>query len=196
MDCQRAETYVLHQLRHLSPTLYYHGPHHTLDVVAQAESLADAEGITDAEQRAILRTAAFFHDTGFLTTYQGHEEAGCALARQALPAMGYSDKQIESICQLIMATQMPQNPGSSPLAQILCDADLDYLGRPDFLPISNTLLQELQVRGKMTDLRAWQELQVKFLSEHHYWTRTALQRREAGKQAHLAAARAVVKIVD
>ncbi|MBO3269870.1 HD domain-containing protein [Hymenobacter defluvii] len=192
MDCQRAETYVLHQLQHLSPTLYYHGLHHTLDVVAQAESLADAEGVTDAQERILLRTAAFFHDTGFLTTYQGHEEAGCALARQVLPDMGYTPEQIESICQLIMATQMPQNPGTSHLAQILCDADLDYLGRPDFLPISNTLLQELQARGKMQNLRAWQELQVKFLSEHCYWTRTALQRREASKQAHLAAARAVL----
>ncbi|MBC6612101.1 HD domain-containing protein [Hymenobacter sp. BT507] len=192
MDCQRAETYVLHQLQHLSPTLYYHGLHHTLDVVAQAESLADAEGITDAQERALLRTAAFFHDTGFLTTYQGHEEAGCALAHQVLPAMDYAPAQIERICELIMATQMPQAPGDSHLAQILCDADLDYLGRPDFLPISNTLLQELQARDKMQDLRAWQELQVKFLSEHRYWTRTALQRREAGKQAHLAAARALL----
>jgi len=193
MDCQRAETYVLHQLQQLSPTLYYHGLHHTLDVVAQAESLADAESVTDADERAVLRTAAFFHDTGFLTTYQGHEEAGCAMAQQVLPTMGYTNDQIERICQLIMATQMPQNPGSFHLAQILCDADLDYLGRPDFLPISNTLLQELQARGKMADLRTWQELQVKFLSEHRYWTRTALLRREAGKQAHLAAARAVLK---
>ncbi|UOR05302.1 HD domain-containing protein [Hymenobacter aerilatus] len=192
MDCQRAETYVLHQLQHLSPTLYYHGLHHTLDVVAQAESLADAEGVVDVQERALLRTAAFFHDTGFLTTYQGHEEAGCDLARQALPSMGYTADQIGHICRLIMATQMPQNPGDSHLAQILCDADLDYLGRPDFLPISNTLLQELQARGKMQDLRAWQELQVTFLSEHRYWTRTALQRREAGKQAHLTAARAVL----
>jgi len=192
MDCQRAETYVLHQLQQLSPTLYYHGLHHTLDVVAQAESLADAEGITDAAQRAVLRTAAFFHDTGFLTTYQGHEKAGCALAHQVLPEMGYTATQIDSICKLIMATQMPQAPGDSHLVQILCDADLDYLGRPDFLPISNTLLQELQARGKMQDLRAWQELQVRFLSEHRYWTRTALQRREAGKQAHLAAAREVL----
>lgn len=192
MDCQRAETYVLHQLRHLAPTLYYHGLHHTLDVVAQAELLADAEGVTDAEQRALLRTAALFHDTGFLTTYQGHEEAGCALARQVLPGMDYSAEQISCICQLIMATRMPQAPGASLLAQILCDADLDYLGRPDFLPISHTLLLELQARGQMQDLHAWQELQVQFLSEHRYWTRTALHRREAGKQAHLAAARAVV----
>lgn len=187
MDYLRAETYVLDQLhRRLAPTLFYHGPHHTLDVVEQAGSLARAEGITDAEELALLRTAAFYHDAGFLTTYQGHEAAGCALARRVLPGFGYSEAQIELICQLIMATQMPQNPGDSHLAQILCDADLDYLGRPaDFWPISQTLFEELTSRGLMPDETAWLELQVRFLGSHRYWTPTATARRETAKQARL-----------
>ncbi|WP_019947543.1 HD domain-containing protein [Hymenobacter aerophilus] len=191
MDCHRAETYVLDLLRrHLSPTLLYHGPHHTLDVVEQADSLARAEGITDAQELALLRTAAFYHDSGFLTTYQGHEAAGCALARQALPGFGYTEAQIELICRLIMATQMPQSPGNSHLAQILCDADLDYLGRPaDFWPISQTLFEELKTRGRMADETAWLELQVRFLGSHRYWTPTATARREAAKQQRLAEVR-------
>ena len=188
MDCLRAETYVLDLLRrHLAPTLFYHGPHHTLDVVQQAGSLARAEGITDAEELALLRTAAFYHDAGFLSAYQGHEAAGCALARQVLPGFGYSAEQIEKICGLIMATQMPQCPGNSHLAQILCDADLDYLGRPaDFWPISQTLFKELITRNLMADQTTWLELQVQFLSSHHYWTPTATARREAAKQERLA----------
>lgn len=48
MDHPRATAYVLAQLRrHLAPALPYHGPHHTLDVVEQAASLAAAEDITD-----------------------------------------------------------------------------------------------------------------------------------------------------
>ena len=184
MDCLRAETYVLDQLRrNLSPSLLYHGLHHTLDVVQQAGSLARAEGITDTEELALLRTAAYYHDAGFLTTYQGHEEASCALARQVLPDFGYTPPQLELICQLIMATQMPQCPGNSHLARILCDADLDYLGRPaDFWPISQTLFGELAARGLASGEAAWLELQVRFLSTHHYWTPTATARREPAKQ--------------
>ncbi|WP_242478936.1 hypothetical protein [Hymenobacter lapidiphilus] len=85
-----------------------------------------------------------------------------------------------------MATQMPQCPGDSHLAQILCDADLDYLGRPaDFWPVSQTLFEELTARGLVADEAAWLELQVHFLGTHHYWTRTAIARREAAKQERL-----------
>jgi predicted metal-dependent HD superfamily phosphohydrolase len=187
MDSQRAETYVLDQLRqHLSPTLFYHGVHHTLDVVQQAESLAAAEGITDPDDLALLRTAALYHDAGFMTTYQNHEAAGCDLAREVLPDMNYSPSEVELICRMIMATQVPQNPDDLHLAQILCDADLDYLGRPDFWTISNTLREEWQARDMLRDEQHWYEIQVKFLSAHRYWTRTALTRREAEKQARLA----------
>ena len=186
MDCLRAETYVLDQLRHLAPTLLYHGRHHVLDVTEQAEALARAEGVVDRTELALLRTASLYHDAGFLTTYQGHEEASCALARRVLPGFGYTPAQLELICQLIMATQMPQSPGDSPLARILCDADLDYLGRPDFWPVSQSLFEELALRGIMTCEIAWLELQVRFLSSHHYWTTTARAHRETEKQARLA----------
>lgn len=190
MDSLRAETYVLDLLRrHLSPTLYYHGLHHTLDVAEQAASLAAGEGITNPEELTLLRTAALYHDTGFMTVYQGHEAVGCALVREVLPEMGYSEAQVALICQLIMATRMPQNPGALLLARILCDADLHYLGRPDFWPVSTTLRREWAQRGAAFDDQTWYRNQVAFLSAHHYWTPTAIARCEAGKQAHLAEAR-------
>ncbi|WP_139924301.1 HD domain-containing protein [Hymenobacter sp. DG01] len=186
MDCSRAEAYVLTQLRQQLPaTLTYHGLHHTLDVVEQALSLAAAEGVTNPLELALLRTAAFYHDAGFLTTYQGHEEASCQLARRVLPTFGYLPTHIELICQLIMATQVPQRPGALPLARILCDADLDYLGRPDFWPISQTLFEELLTRNLITDEAAWLRLQTRFLGEHRYWTASATRRRETEKQARL-----------
>lgn len=185
MNVAQAEAYITEQLRqHLSPTLYYHGLHHTLDVVAQAMDLAQAEGVTDAESLAVLRTAALFHDAGFITTYAGHEAAGCELARQVLPGLDYSPAQVEAVCACIMATKIPQT-ALTHLAAILCDADLDYLGRPDFYPISASLLAELQARNLMASQRAWDEVQVKFLNAHHYLTATGRQRRQAAKQARI-----------
>lgn len=185
MNVAQAEAYVTEQLlQHLSPTLYYHGLHHTLDVTEQALDLARAEGITDPESLAILRTAALFHDVGFLSAYTGHEAVGCELVRQVLPGLDYSPAQIEAICDCIMATKIPQT-AQNHLAEILCDADLDYLGRDDFYPISDSLLAELQARNLIASKRAWDEVQVKFLSAHHYLTATGRQRRQAAKQARI-----------
>lgn len=196
MDCPRAAAYVLDQLRHLPADLLYHGRHHTLDVVTAARQLAEAEGLTDPEQLALLGTAAHYHDAGFLTTYEGHEAAGCQLARAVLPGFGYTAAHIELIGRLIMATQMPQSPGPEPLARLLCDADLDYLGRPDYWPISRTLRAELAARGHAYDERGWLRLQEQFLSRHRYWTRAATRLREPQKQARLAEVRRALAQLD
>jgi predicted metal-dependent HD superfamily phosphohydrolase len=185
MHSQAAEDFILNALRRgLSPTLYYHGLHHTLDVTEVAMELATVEGIEDAEALALLRMAALYHDAGFLHAYQGHEAQGCELARVTLPDFGYTPGQIEQICALIMATKYPQEP-QSPLAEILCDADLDYLGRPDFVLISTSLFHELTAHQLIADERAWFELQANFLAHHRFWTATAIARRAEPKQVRL-----------
>jgi len=42
------------------------------------------------------------------------------------------------------ATPRPANL----LEEIICDSDLDYLGRSDFIPVSNTLFEELKPRTR------------------------------------------------
>ena len=190
MDLELAEKYILHELQvRLPAMLYYHSVHHTLDVTQAAMQLATAEGVTEEEPRKLLRTAALFHDAGFLRTLNEHEAAGCELVHDVLPGFNYTPPQIEDICAMIMATRLPQAPQSH-LAKILCDADLDYLGRPDFEPIAHTLFLEFEARQIVpADEDAWNRLQEQFLVAHHYWTATALATREAGKQTQLAAIR-------
>lgn len=175
----------------LSPTLYYHGLHHVKDVVNAAEWIAQAEGITDEESLTLLKTAALFHDVGFLSVYKGHEEAGCAYVRQVLPDFGYSPDQINIICGMITATRIPQTP-TSKLEEILCDADLDYLGRDDFEPIAHSLYEELKARDMITDELAWNRIQVSFLGSHRYWTPTAIAARQAPKEQQLVRLQALV----
>lgn len=185
MQIEKAEQYVLGQLENrLDRTLFYHGIHHTLDVVTASAEIAALEGITDSESLALLRTAALYHDAGFLTAYQGHEEAGCSLAREVLADFGYNAMQIETICGMIMATKIPQSPQNT-LEKIICDADLDYLGRADFEAIAATLFEELKVRDMVEDIPAWDAVQVKFLEAHSYWTASQQKRRDAAKQRHL-----------
>ncbi|GAB3257309.1 hypothetical protein GCM10027347_19680 [Larkinella harenae] len=192
MNLRKAEEYILTKLkRDLAPTLFYHGIHHTLDVVDVAFQLAQAENVTNSDALILLRTAALYHDCGFVTTYQGHEAEGCRVAHETLPKFDYTTEQIERICGMIMATKIPQNPHNL-LEQILCDADLDYLGRSDFEPIAHTLFQELKAREMVNEEAAWNRIQVRFLESHHYWTTTAQTLRQTSKQQHLNKLRDIV----
>lgn len=193
MDIQQACDYIIGQLEtRLDPTLFYHGLHHTIDVVHTAMDIARLEGITDDESLALLRTAAWYHDSGFMSTYQGHEEVGCTLARAVLPGFGYDDTQIARICGMIMATKIPQSPQNA-LEMVLCDADLDYLGRQDFEPIAATLFEELKARNMVDDIPAWNAVQVRFLEVHRYWTVSERERRETAKQQQLERLRNTVR---
>lgn len=181
MDIEKAEEYVFEKLEEsLSDTLFYHGLHHTIDVSNAVLQIAIAEGIHDKETLHILQTAAFYHDLGFISTYLGHEEESCRLARVSLPNFEYSEEQIEKICGLIMATKIPQNP-TNHLERIIADADLDYLGREDFWAISRSLYEELHEREMVTDIDSWNKIQIGFLENHQYWTETAKQWRNPEK---------------
>jgi hypothetical protein len=83
--------------------------------------------------------------------------------RENLPSFGYSEADITTICGMIMATRIPQSPANL-LESILCDADLDYLGRDDFKKIGQTLFEEFTEYSILHDEQAWNRLQVSFLS--------------------------------
>ena len=124
----------------LDPRLGYHNLSHTLDVVEQAEVIAKQEKVNDKHDLLLLKTAAVFHDSGFLTVYKNHEEKSCEIASESLINV-FSEEDINKIRGMIMATKIPQTPHTL-LEQIICDADLDYLGRNDFEPISRNLYKE------------------------------------------------------
>lgn len=180
--------------KNLPPQLTYHCLSHTIDVLTQAQKISVAEGITNPEELLILKVAALYHDSGFTKSYQDHEAKGCEIARQELPNFGFSPSQVEKVCGLISATKIPQSPQTK-LEQIICDADLDYLGRDDFNEIANNLYLELKYYNKIAGEDEWNTLQVKFLEKHTYFTNYAQQNREENKQAHLQSLRATVSQV-
>jgi class 3 adenylate cyclase len=163
--------------------VHYHNVKHTVDVVTEVELIGWAEGCTD-EEILLLKTAGLFHDTGIIESYDNHEIHGTKLAREMLPAYNYTPEQIERICSVIMATKLPPKP-TDLLEEIICDSDLDYLGRSDFIPVSNTLFEELKAQNKMNDLNEWNKMQVKFISGHQYFTKTARSLREVNKQQQI-----------
>ena len=169
--------------RGLPSYLYYHDVRHTIDVVNQAEIIGIGEGVDD-ESILLLKTAALFHDIGHTINYDEHEYHGTQIASEMLPQYNYSKEQIEEICRIIMATKMPPNPQDT-LEKIICDSDLDYLGRRDFINVSNTLYKELKEQNKIGSLNDWNKLQVKFLTAHQFYTKTSQKLREVNKQSQV-----------
>lgn len=169
--------------RELPSYLFYHNVKHTVDVVTEVELIGWAEGCSD-EEILILKTAGLFHDVGHTVAYDNHEYHGTIIAREMLPKYNYSPEQIEKICSIIMSTKLPPKP-TNLLEEIICDSDLDYLGRSDFIPVSNTLFEELKAQNKMGSLNDWNKIQVKFISVHQYFTNTARSLREVNKQLQI-----------
>lgn len=185
MDFEGVKSFIVDKLtKELPPDLYYHDIYHTLDVLHAVERLAIAEGVSLREQ-IILKTASLFHDSGMLTTYLDHEEASCEFASAMLPKYGYEPGVIDQINKMIMTTKLPQS-AENQLEKIICDADLDYLGRNDFNMISHRLKHEWDIHEiRKTTLKEWYQLQFEFLTNHRFFTRTAIETRNVQKQQNL-----------
>ena len=170
--------------------LSYHSLNHILDVLNAAITLAELEGLSEKETE-LLKVAVLFHDAGFIKTIRGHEEVGCSMAKEILPPLGFTNEEIEEISGMIMATKYPPSPKTLS-EKIICDADLDYLGRDDFFEIGNKLFNELRSQGSLSSENEWNSLQVNFLTTHRYFTEASKQLREEKKKIHL---REVKKLV-
>ncbi len=184
-DWEGAQAYVLACLeRGLSPDLHYHSVLHTRDDVLPAvERLAALAGV-DEEAALLLRTAALLHDTGYIEQYTNNEPVGARIAQETLPKFGYTPEQIAVIAQMILATSMPQKPENF-LEALLCDADLDSLGREDYLITSHNLYAELEACGAHLTLETWYRRQLHFLSTHTYFTAVARDLRDTSKHENI-----------
>ena len=180
-DYEGVEKYIIELLVAKMPKLNYHNIEHVFDVVSAAGTIAENEKVTEEEFK-LLRIAALMHDVGFIHSSKNHEVRGVEMAKEILPLFGLSDVQIEIISNMILATRIPQSP-STHLEKILCDADLDYLGRDDFYDVGGKLLEELKALGVVETEREWNLVQKTFLESHRYHTNYSKTiRGEAKKQ--------------
>lgn len=171
--------------------LPYHNLEHTLNVIRAVERFCQME-CSDVKQTALVRTAAAFHDAGFIYTYQGHEFHSVRLAETILPEFGYSADDIARISGCIMDTEIGGVPRDR-LSRVLCDADLDYLGRRDYLYVSSLLRKEWEDLGQDYSDRGWLEYQLEFLSLHRYNTPSARILRNPGKAENIRYIRQLLK---
>ena len=168
----------------LPDKLYYHALTHTSDVLKVCNQYIRRGKIKPRDAK-LLRIGALLHDIGFTETYENHEAKGQEIAQELMEELGFSQKDIDVVKGLIWATKIPQSPQTK-LEQIICDADLDYLGRSDFYKISDQLYKELKLRGSLGNKKEWNRIQIKFLEAHSYHTRFALDHRQPVKEKRIA----------
>ncbi|MFC2112146.1 adenylate/guanylate cyclase domain-containing protein [Bacteroidota bacterium] len=178
------EEFVIEKLdKELPEDLFFHNTDHTSHVYAQVELLGLGEKISD-EDLLLLRSAALLHDMGYIDQMDDHEARSVEYAREILPLYRYSEDQIEKICKLILATSVPPDPQNL-LEQIICDANLDHIGRVDFLIQSDKLFQEYRMRHKIRSKNDWNNYQVSFLESHDFYTDIAKKMREVPKEQQI-----------
>lgn len=164
--------------------LPFHNLQHTIEVVQNVKYLCAAMGINQ-EETDILIIAAWFHDTGFSVTYKGHEEESKLIATAFLNTQKVSEDYIDTICNCINATKMPQCP-TTKLAEILCDADIFHISNSHFFYRKLLLRREWELfcDYKVSDLE-WHKLNLEFLKKHHFRTVFGKDTLTKGKQENI-----------
>ncbi|MFS4416424.1 HD domain-containing protein [Maribacter sp. 2307ULW6-5] len=160
--------------------LPFHNIEHTKEVVSNVKVICNYQRLSKEEIEPIV-IAAWFHDTGHLELYQGHEEVSKRLAKEFLEKQGYPQAKLETVLACIEATKMPQNC-TSKYAAVLCDADIFHIGTPDFFFKKLLLRREWDLKDimKVSDIE-WHKLNLKFLHDHHFRTAYGKEILERGK---------------
>ncbi|MBC9934061.1 Pycsar system effector family protein [Chitinophaga qingshengii] len=166
-----ARDYITGQYQqHPHPELVYHNLEHTQQVVKAAAQIAAHYRLQDEELQAVY-VAAWFHDAGYLLgEAPAHEQNGAEEAVRFLQSQQASENIQAMVKGAILATKMPQSPHTL-VEQIVCDADLFHLGSKDYADRNKLLRKEVELRIQQ-DIPAanWLAGNIKFLTDHHYWT--------------------------
>lgn len=150
--------------------LAYHNLAHTETVVSNAGQIARHYQLGEKDF-FIVMTAAWFHDTGYLTGgAEDHEMRGADIAAKFLKESQVDEETIQMMRQCILATRMPQSPKSL-IEQIVCDADLYHFGTDEFAERNKLMRREAESRLRTKITKSdWRKSTIRFMEAHHFQT--------------------------
>lgn len=184
---------VLQTLDHYVPkNCYYHNRRHTQEVVANTHMFMQHYSSLSNMQRKCLMTAALLHDYGYCEQYHANEPVAARYARELLPIFGYTEREIDLICSLILATTMPVNPKNL-LEKIICDADVAHIGLPPYWKKSQLLRKERRAHGFKDDPVKYCQAELAFLEHHRYFQHWLEKERKAGRDEAIRELKAQLK---
>ncbi|MDP3468498.1 MAG: DUF5706 domain-containing protein [Daejeonella sp.] len=168
-----AEEYVFNLFRDKLPNDFvYHNFNHTEMTVKACKKLSKSYNMTSRDYE-VLMLAAWFHDTGYINTYQGHEEESVKLMKVYLQGH-YPEDSISEIEALILSTKFENVPDGS-MQEILHDADYISLGSKNFNTRAELLKIEWErILNKTYTDEEWAQTQLKFLIDTNFKTEEAV----------------------
>jgi HD superfamily phosphohydrolase YqeK len=164
--------------------LIYHNLDHTLNVVRACKKIAGECGVSGVELEMLL-VAAWFHDVGYLSKLDNHEEIGAMEARQFLSENKVDEAFISQVENCILATKIPQNPQDR-LSAILCDADLFHVSQPGFLENLHYFWDEIMAINEVKHPESYYlENTLRFFEAHEFKTKYGKNVLDPGKKENL-----------
>ncbi len=153
----------------LSPLFFYHNLQHTKDVVHIASKIADHYGLTRDEKELIL-ISAWFHDTGYVNAIENHEVYSVIIAENYLKGKNYPEEKIGAVKKIILSTKLPREPQNF-FEDIICDADIAYIGEKNLSEKINLLRREWEstINKSYSDYD-WLKQNIEFLETNDFHT--------------------------
>lgn len=183
---QQAENFVTQHLNdYLDSNFVYHNLAHTQRVVNKIEELIEGSDISEIDKYQ-LTIAAWFHDTGFTKTINNHESESVKIATAFLKSHNVSDENIKAISKLIMATEMTYEPQNE-LEGLIRDADCAHISSKNYENYASLLRKEWELTlNKKVGKTEWVEENIKFLTQHSFYSALATSKWEKRKGKNLA----------
>jgi adenylate cyclase len=172
------------------PDLYFHNSSLVKNISTQVDLISNAEKLPE-EEYLNLKLASVFLMTGFIRDYENPMEESMRLVGTVLPKYGFSRENTDTVNRIIR-NSFTDNPESFS-DDILHDARYDYLGRVDYVRLTDKLLRELSEYGKHVERNKWVETQKKFLLDHQFRTNTARLLRSVSVDDQIAALAASIE---
>jgi len=151
------------------PNLYFHNSAMARSIVNQVDLLAKPERLSE-EQYFEVRLASLFLITGYVTDYENPYEAACALMDEILPRFNFKAGNTDKSKSLICNSFAERYDTLSDM--ILHDAQYDYLGRSDYVRLTDRLYRERTEHGMAISRDEWVTYQKKYLAGHDFLTET------------------------
>lgn len=181
-----AEAFVIRYLNeNLDSNFVYHNLAHTQRVVAKTKELTEEDDLNDIEKQLLL-IAAWFHDTGFTKTINGHEEESVKIASSFLRDHNIDEEHINTVGKIILATKMENKPKSK-LEGLIRDADSAHISSKKYENYASLLRKEWELTlGKKVTKSEWIQENVDFLTNHTFHSEIAMKKWQSRKGKNLA----------
>ncbi|MGO4770185.1 Pycsar system effector family protein [Flavobacterium sp. W22_SRS_FK3] len=183
---EQSEDFVTNLLKDKLSVLYsYHNFNHTQSVVNATKELCDKEKV-NSEDKELLLVAAWFHDTGYISGYENHENESIKIVSEFLKEKNQSDEFIKKVGDLISATAKEYIPKNH-LEKIIKDADFIHIISPEYVSTCELLRLELKNTGIIDFSNfQWATENFRFLmTKHRFYTDYAQKKWQPLKEKNL-----------